>query len=192
MTYVHLNPSDVPDHLRGDYTGRTFKAHACTEMTIPSTAGLWDGGSCDRYHFIDLATGKSATMPGQHTSPWNGSRRDITVKLVPGYAVVMRTFFQGVDMGLTFYVHPDNAAKLLPAAVELTRDQWLVLDITARLISSARADERLRFGMSRETWDHTRGILHSMGLLTKIGAITPAGRNACNANRALHSKAVGS
>ena len=35
---------DVPKHLRGDYTGRKFRAVVTNEVTIPSDAGTWDGG----------------------------------------------------------------------------------------------------------------------------------------------------
>lgn len=186
MNATYLEPAMVPATLRGNYNGKKFKAIVCLETTIPSDAGIWSGGTRDYFSFIKLATGEQIAMPGQGTSPWNAARRDITVKLEPGFAVVRHTMFCGKDMGLTFYVHPDNAAKLLPApAAELSENEKLVLQATCSYKASYNGQDRYSMatrGMdnapSRWQWDNAKALLIAKGLLDKRGAVTVAGRNA--------------
>src|SRR5215510_7328144 len=127
MNTIHLDPAMVPAGLRGAYTGKTFKARVCEQMTIPMTAGLWDGGSRDTYRMVRLEDG-ATIEPVNHNAAPTSERHDVVVKLEPGIAVIEHTIFCGKDMGLTFYVHPDNAAKLLPAPVELTDHEKTVLE----------------------------------------------------------------
>jgi hypothetical protein len=113
-TTVHLEASQVPATLRGSYSGKKFEAQVCTSVTIPATVGLWDGGSRDDYYGVALDTGETFQLPHSNAWPGFGARREVQVTLEPGKAVVRHSIFCGEDMGLTFYVHPDNAAKLLP------------------------------------------------------------------------------
>ena len=199
MNAIYLEPALVPATLRGGYSGKKFKVVVCTEMNVPSDAGLWSGGTRSTYRAIDLTRGEQATLPGQETSPWDKSRRDNTVTLKPGFAVVEHSLFCGKDMGLTFYVHPDNAAKLLPApAAALSDHEQIVLNATCAYKSSyngqdrytmAKGDTRRYFDPdleatliaafpTREQWQTAKDSLISKGLLAKNGAVTPAGRNA--------------
>ena len=117
------------------------------------------------------------------------------VALVPGIAVVEHSMFCGKDMGLTFHVHPDNAAKLLPApTAELTAHEKLVLQATCSFKSSYGGKDRyqmmadeVRYASSkhvqepfptREQWDAAKQSLIGRGMLNKAGAVTPCGRNA--------------
>lgn len=194
MNYIHLEPNMIPATLRGGYQGKKFKAVATETVTVPADAGLWSGGSCERYHGVNVNTGAAMAFPGQNSSPWNGSRRDVTVTLEPGFAVVRHSMFCGKDMGLTFYVHPSNAAALLPApTAELSVYEKLVLRATASLKSSYNGQDRYSMMMSeyksrdilngetyptRAQWDAAKALLIEKRLLNKAGAITPAGRNA--------------
>jgi hypothetical protein len=91
-------------------------------------------------------------------------------------------------MGLTFYVHPDNAAKLLPAPTEVSEVDKLVLRATASYKSSYMGRDRYDMAKNdrrdgspfptRDEWNACKVSLACRGLLTKAGAITPAGRNA--------------
>jgi hypothetical protein len=45
-------------------------------------------------------------------------------------------------MGLTFYVHPDNAVKLLPPTIELSTMEKAVLDATRSYKSSYMGKDR--------------------------------------------------
>lgn len=192
---IYLEPSKVPAQLRGGYSGKKFAVRVCESMTIPADAGLWSGGSRDLYNVVRFADGAQVRMPGQAGSPWDGSRRDQTVTLTPDLCVVRHSDFCGKDMGLTFYIHPSNAAPLLPAPAELTKAESLVLSYTASRKSSYMGKDRYdmarddaRYGSegkaglatfpTRADWDAAKVALISRGMLNKAGAVTPAGRNA--------------
>lgn len=191
MTAIYLDPAMVPAQLRAGYTGKKFKAIVTTEVTIPSDAGLWSGGTRDTYQFVLLSTGTAVAASDNMSSPWNPSRRDQQITLLPGTAIVEHSLFCGKDMGLTFYVHPDNAAKLLPApAAALSDHESIVLNATCSYKSSYNGRDRYdmakgySYGESSEyfptraQWDHAKNELIVKGLLTKNGAVTPQGRNA--------------
>lgn len=190
MTTIHLEPNQIPSQLKGSYTGKKFKARVCETMTIPSDAGLWSGGTRYTYQVIRLSDGAAINPVEHNASPWNPSRKDVEVRLEPGIAVVNHSMFCGKDMGLTFYVHPDNAAKFLPAPTQLTAFELIVLRATASYRSSyggrdryemARDDHSYNNNMpfpSRDEWAIAKQTLINLGLLNRAGAITPAGRNA--------------
>ena len=194
MNTIYLDPAMVPAAMRGSYKGKSFKVSVCTETVIPMDAGLWSGGSRDNYYGLDLSTGQTKSLPMSQQAPW-GSRREITVQLQPGFAVVNHSMFCGKDMGLTFYLHPENATKLLPAPVELSEHEKIVLDATAGLKSSYQGKDRYQMCaenaaysclsrgeskpfMSRAEWEATKQSLIGKGMLNKAGAITVKGRNA--------------
>ena len=116
---IKLNCKDVPKYLKGlfGYTGRKFRLVVCTEVHIPMTAGLWSGGSREEYQVVRLADGCGIEPVNHNASPFNAGRRDTNVRLEPGIAVVRQSDFCGKNMGLTFYVHPENATPLLPREV---------------------------------------------------------------------------
>jgi hypothetical protein len=186
---IYLEPNMVPASLRGSYAGKMFKACVCETMTIPMTAGLWDSGSRDTYTVVQFETGRTLE-PMRNQAPWDWSRRDIEVKLEPGIAVIEHSISCGKDYGLTFYVHPDNATKLLPAPVELTEHETIVLNATRGYKSSyggmdryemARRDHQYNAKTAfptREQWETAKQALIGCGLLNKAGAITTKGRNA--------------
>ena len=190
MSVIHLDPAMVPAALREGYNGKKFKAVVTEQMTVPLDAGLWSGGSRDHYTLIEFRTGREVAFPGQSSSPWDKSRVECPIQLQPGYAVVRHSIFCGKDMGLTFYVHPSNAAALLPApAAELNEHEVLVLDATSRYKSSYNGKDRYEMALgydrsmgrpvpSREQWETAKTSLIAKGLLDKRGAITVAGRNA--------------
>jgi hypothetical protein len=176
-TTRHLDRKDVPAHLRGDYAGQKFAAQLCERVTIPATAGLWDGGSRDVFGAVELATGNTRRLPD--ADPFNGAQRDARVTIPPGIAIVRRTYFQGKDLGLTFYLRPDDAAPLLPApGPDLDPTLRAVLQITRSYIPKARADEARRQGITPETFSSAKALLMERGLLNAAGAITTAGKNA--------------
>lgn len=196
MTKVYLDPSQVPARLRGTYSGKKFAAHVCTSVSIPATAGLWDGGSREYFYGLNLETGETREMAGQSASPFSRdySRGDTKVDLLPGYAIVRHSHFCGKDMGLEFFIHPDNATALLPASQSaLTPFEKYVLTATRSLKSSYAGRDRYEMAQgeysctkvlngepvpSRAQWDETKAALIAKGLLNRAGAITPAGRNA--------------
>jgi hypothetical protein len=196
---IYLEPSMVPDALRAGYSGKKFKVRVVSEVTIPSYAGNWDGGSRDAYRLVELESGRDVAASDNVSAPWD-KRSDRRIVLRPGFAVVEHSIFCGKDMGLTFYVHPDNAAKLLPApAAELSPYEKTVLEATIGKKSSYGGQDRYdmaksdcayssywkAYGLSegvpfptRAQWQEAKDSLIAKGLLNKAGAVTTAGRNA--------------
>jgi len=144
MNTIYLDSKDVPAYLRGGYTGKQFKAVVTDSISVPQDAGLWEGGSRETYRFVELATGRSVASPAQQTAPWSKERQEFNSPLPAGITMVVHTIFCGKDLGLTFHVHPDSAAKLLPVAsqTELTETQKLVLNATYSLKSSYNGKDR--------------------------------------------------
>lgn len=187
---VHLEASQIPSHLRGNYTGKQYKAVICESVHIPIDAGLWSGGSRDQYKAVNLATGQEIPLPGQDVSPWNSERKERQVALAADFAIVRHTIFCGKDMGLTFYLLPQNAAAMLPPVEELTDHERIVLVATRQYKSSYNGQDRYQLAMprynpeamarypSREQWEAAKQALINRGFLNKAGAITTKGRNA--------------
>lgn len=193
---VHLDSNMVPAHLRQSYNGKMFKAQVCESVTIPMTAGLWEGGSRDTYSVVRLADGATIEPINRNAAPWDGSRRETIIKLEPGIAVIEHSIFCGKDMGLRFYVHASDAAKLLPAPVELSAIERTILRATTSYKSSYQGRDRYDMAKddagwktstsygpavnfpSRDDWNTAKAGLIARGYLNKAGAITPAGRNA--------------
>jgi len=192
MSLIHLDPALVPAKLRGAYNGHKFKAIVGLTVDLPATAGLWSGGSREFYKAVSLLTGEVSPLIMQDQDPW-GLRQDHKVTTKPGFAVVLHSIFCGEDMGLTFYIHPDNAATLLPTPVELTPYEKLILIATRSLKSSYGGRDRYEMARdeyhctkalagqpypTRAQWNETKTVLVGKGLLDKRGAITVKGRNA--------------
>jgi hypothetical protein len=194
MSTIYLDKSQVPAQLRGDYAGTKFQVEVRENVHIPADAGLWSGGSRSHYYALRVADGAGMPFPGQAAAPWDCSRQGRDVALVPGMAVVCHRIFAGKDMGLRFYLHPADAAPMLPAPADaLSPVAQLVLDYTAGRKSSYAGQDRYAMAVSdlksgyrsrdgiarldRALWDEAKAQLVSMGLLNRAGAITPAGRN---------------
>lgn len=179
---IYLEKHQVPDMLRKGYSGTKFRAEPCEQVYIPSDAGLWSGGSRTTYSAIELISGRELPLPDQHLAPWDKERTEKRIPLKPGFAVIRHQMFCGKDMGLTFFVHPEDVAKLLPSNTtnELTETERKFLAVIAGIKSSYRADYWQRMGLKKEQVEELKTKLAGLGLLNKIGAITPAGRNACS------------
>lgn len=184
MTYanaIYLDRAQVPAILRKGYNGTRFNARPCESMTIPSDAGLWSGGSRTTYTAIELATGREQPLPSQSSAPWDKNRVERTVELRPGFAIVAHAIFCGTDCGLTFYVHPQDVAQLLPPSngAELTDQERLYLAVIRSRKSAYRADEYRRKGFTQAQLDALRAAMLDRGMIDARGAITTAGKNAC-------------
>lgn len=179
MQTIYLEPSQVPAHLKGGYTGKTFRAEVTETVTIPAEAGLWSGGSRETYQAIELATGRSIAASDNVSAPWDKERKDQRIALRSGFAVVKSTMFCGKDLGLTFFVHPADAVKLLPPTDdEITPTERKVLGIIHCYKSSYRAEYYRRAGIKSAEVEAIKTGLYKRGYLTKSGAITPKGSNA--------------
>ena len=184
MVY-HLNRKDIPAYLLGHYEGNKLKAEPCTSVTIQSDAGLWSGGSRERYIAVELISGKMIALPDQDSAPWDSNRTTREIPLKPGFAILRTSVFCGKNMGLTYYIHPDDIVKLVPKNTdsELCAVEKRVLRIIDGYKSFARNDEFRRAGIELGEADAIKARLISLGLLNKAGAITVKGRNACEGVR---------
>jgi hypothetical protein len=191
MNVIHLDPKLVPSSLRGSYSGNKFKAIVTETVTIPADAGLWDGGSREHYSIIHFESGQVRSPYGQDAAPWDRARGEFNLEVKPGFTVVLHSHFCGTDMGLTFYVHPQNAAALLPApSAELNEHEKIVLEATCSLKSSYGGRNRYQMAccdyphsdqkplMTCDQWNAAKTSLQAKGLLNKAGAVTVTGRNA--------------
>ena len=184
MVY-HLNRKDVPAYLLGHYEGNKLKAEPCTSVTIQSDAGIWSGGSRERYIAVELASGKMIALPDQDSAPWDSNRTTREIPLKPGFAILRTSVFCGKNMGLTYFVHPDDIVKLVPdnSSVALCDIEKRVLRIISGYKAFARNDEFRRAGIELGEADAIKARLISLGLLNKAGAITVKGKNACEGVR---------
>lgn len=168
------------------YSGKRFKV-----QTLEGSIRLdsyWSGGSIDYWSFVDLATMKTRSVQENGTPFSNGRQIEQLTELPFNVALVRHSIFCGKDMGLTVYVRPDQMSQIaLPAPVELTREEKIVLCFTASLKSSYAGIKNYRFheahedtGITLEAWESSKGALITRGLLNKAGAITEDGRNAIN------------
>jgi hypothetical protein len=196
MTTIYLAASQVPAQLRGGYSGTKFEVIVRENVHIPVHAGLWSGGSRETYNALRVADGAAMPFPGQASAPWDTSRQGRDVALVPGMAVVCHRIFAGKDMGLRFYLHPTDAAPMLPAPVTISAVQALVLTYTVSRKSSYMGKDRYamacqdldgarRYGhkicgldapVTRDVWDAAKAEMIARGYLNRAGAITPSGR----------------
>jgi hypothetical protein len=204
---IYLDSKLVPASLRCGYTGKKFKAHVCETVRVPADAGLWSGGSREVFTMLRIGDGASLPLPGRDAAPWGDARRvedapparcERVIALTPGIAVVCHSYFCGNDMGLVFYLHPQDAAPMLPACMdELTDDERHVL-ASMGFKSSYNGKDRFQLQRdqtnppwspkaehkpfpTREAWAVAVASLKTRGFLTQQGGITPAGRNARNA-----------
>jgi hypothetical protein len=107
------------------------------------------------------------------------------ITLQPEFCVVKHSTFCGTDMGLTFYIHADNAARLLPDTDggKLTDAELCLLEATSGYKASyggrkPRIDMMHNNGFSDDDIQIASDNLKSLKLLNKAGAITVSGRNA--------------
>jgi hypothetical protein len=185
---MHLESREAQEigrRVYPSYMGRKFRLTVRDGASSPmSLTSYWDGGSRDYYRVVRLADFAIVEVP-QNGTPFDGLNFGAESLPAPGFMVVEHSIFCGKDVGLTFHVHPENAAKFLPAAAtaELTWGQRVVLCATRSLKSShngrTRADAAVEeTGITRAEWDEAKSLCISQGLLNAAGAATIAGKNA--------------
>ena len=192
---IHLTPQEVPDNLKvifdvleipGEKYRTTKFAFEITD-TVQLINTNWSGGTKNDYIAVNLQTGESKPMIDRR--PWPQNQGPLPpAKMPPDWAIAKRSTFRGKNMGVTFYIHPDNAPRTLPSPEEegsgLDKDQQIVLIATRSRkpsyggISNYRYHEANRItGITPERWNAAKEALIASGHLNKRGAITPKGRN---------------
>jgi hypothetical protein len=91
-----------------DYRGRKVRiARYDRPLYLDLT---WSGGTVDKVVLVDFVGGRIGKL--RVSSPFVAGAND-PVSCPPGAMLVVRSYFCGVDAGVTFYVHPDDPAGLL-------------------------------------------------------------------------------
>ncbi len=185
MKTIYLEKKQVPANLQNlfGYRGNKFQCVVTDSVGISNTQ--WNGGSRSSYMLINLSTMQTKQIVDNRPFPHNqDAMPDVTLE--PNTMVVKHIMFQGKDLGLRFYVHPDNKINFLPdqSADKLTRNDKIVLQFTRSLkfsygIKNYRYHEASRCykDLTLEDWNEAKQRMIDAGYLRKNGAITPAGRN---------------
>jgi hypothetical protein len=180
------------------YKGRTFSVQPMSDNHFDFTGGYWDGGSKSTYRVVRLDTLQTVSPRGLSTPSNFGGPINPQATLPENTAVVEHAMFCGKDHGLTLHVPESNATKFLPAPVELSKNETIVLGYTSHLKNSYGGRKNIRFsdasvdtGITANEWGEAKAEMISRGFLKKNGAITPSGRNAVpnfktNGDYALH------
>lgn len=186
MRTIHLSATDAVAKQIGvvafpSYCGRKFKAVIVkVGHTFNLTSG-WDGGSKDFYAIVRLIDMKAVELSDTKVVGNNFNTIGQDFQLPEGFVLVEQSFFCGKDTGLTIYVTEANATKLIPAPIELSKEEKAVLVATRSFKSSYAGIKNYRqqeSGLSLSVWEAASETLKAKGLLAKNGAITPEGRNA--------------
>lgn len=95
------------------YKGRKFEALYTNSVIIHNTN--WDGGSLNEYVALEIsADAKSKKFAAP--APWENFAEGKDVPLPQGKMIVRHTRSCGADLGLTFYINPADAPKLIGKA----------------------------------------------------------------------------
>ena len=184
-TAYHTNHTDVKKIAKAaypNYNGRKFAVKIANHPL--NVSSYWEGGSRDYFVFLRLDNLQTYEVPPQsmYDPKIKGTE---SVKIVPGMLCVKHTYFCGKDLGITIYVHPDNAPNLLPDTnTELTRDEKIVLVYTKTYKNTYGGRTDIRFqearekGISLEEWNKAVSSLQDKKMLNKARAITNEGKNA--------------
>ena len=172
MSKLFLDPSQVPACLRGSYNGKKFAVEVVESVTFNACDLSWSGGSKVSVDIIRLEDGAVFAEVGE-------SSTDVKIKTVPGFAIRKHTVFQGFAMGLTFYIHADNAGNFqLASPDELSREAKLTLKVIRAYKASYRREYAQHEGLTFAQYDAQIEALKASGHLAANGALTVKGKNA--------------
>lgn len=111
MNSLKVKKGDIAHLLREtfpDYTGRKFRVEARESMTLRDLN--WSGGTRSSYAVVTLdgqAVGNTDDVALRHPMH-NVHVEGASVPMRPGMVIAEHSIFCGVDLGVTFYVHPSN------------------------------------------------------------------------------------
>lgn len=93
-----------------NYTGRKFNLESrggkCYFYDLN-----WSGGTKSEYIIIELSS--LEIKPVTALAPWIEYKEGLGIEIPSGFMVVCHSIFCGQDIGLTFYINPQDASKLL-------------------------------------------------------------------------------
>lgn len=183
-TYTY---TDSPEAIKVVQAAFPEYRHAPSRLTIqPLThavtpSSYWSGGSRDYWAFVELATLKASQVLPESGSGFVQDAKPIE-SLPEGYALVRYRI--GAFKSASIYLNAVNLTPMLPASIDLTPDEEVVLTCTASYKSFARREYAARKWGSYTVkpehlarWDGAVALLQSKSLLAKNGSVTSAGRN---------------
>jgi len=196
METIYLQPTDETvslfKNVFSGYSGKMFQIeiHDNPGMHLDS---YWSGGSRDYHKIVKLDTMQVLAVPENGSGFVPDVPQEVEKAFpCPGYAVVTHTIFCGKDMGIRIHIHRENARKLVPAPLEISAEEKIVLIATRSLKSSYAGISNYRFqqaneetGITLAQWEQAKAECIRKGYLNKAGAITVAGRNAAG-DKSLH------
>lgn len=184
MSKIYTNHPDVKRIATAaypNYTGRKFSIEVSNRPI--DVCSSWEGGSKDYFVFLRLDNLKTWEMPQQsmYDAKVEGADR---VSLVAGMVCVEHSIFCGKDMGITIYVHPDNAPRFIENKPEVSIEEKIVLVFTRSYKNTYGGQTNIRYreavrntGISLSKWVEAIATLQEKGMLNKAGSITNEGKN---------------
>ncbi len=179
MKRIHIDRDSVPPAILAatGYNGRKFQVRPSESVTFRNLN--WSGGTRSTYIAVSLSSGAIASASRANTlPPWANPYEGQSYDIPAGVAIVERVMFCGKDYGLVIYANPADIAPLLPAPIELTADESIVLECACAYIAKARRSEAAYQGVSPSRYDAALTSLVVKKLLTRAFGVTTAGRNA--------------
>jgi hypothetical protein len=183
MQILYIDRKDAPKSVQSLDNSRQFRVIVSDSVRLSDNS--WSDGTRYTYRGVCLETGEVAHPESdEYGNPFTQPNVP-TVQLQPGFVILKYGCFCGRKATPEIYVHPDNAAKLLPEKKELCFLDRVVLCYTRCLkssyggVSNYRCKEASRDGVCTvPEWEETKDSLKKRGFLNARGAITTAGRNA--------------
>jgi hypothetical protein len=157
--------------------------HSASKLSIqefhPITpTSYWSGGTRDYWALASL-DGSAAT--GAVRENGSGFTEGVgEIREIPQGTALVR-FTTGNYSCACIYLRPENLSKMLPAPVELTQDEAVVLVCSSGLTSAYRKEQMARNGLGFARIESAKALLINKKLMTKNGAVTTDGRNVANA-----------
>ena len=90
-----------------DYNGKKFYVEYCNNVTFYDLN--WSGGTKNDYVAIDINSLESKRY--YEHAPWIEIAEGKNVPVKDGIVIAKHTYFCGHDMGVTFYVNPNDASE---------------------------------------------------------------------------------
>lgn len=163
------------------YNGRMVWAEITDKIHFHSTN--WDSGYHREYRIIRLADNQVVQLPD---APFlQPSKLHEESQPIPEGFIVVVHVNSGQRESVEIHARSEVVSPNLPAPIEVTDDERIVLIATRSLKSSYGGIKDFRFseaqrsrGITRDRWDVAKASCIAKSLLNKAGAITPSGRNA--------------
>ncbi len=187
---THVSVKELPATVQRalkdvGYGRRDIEVEAATSFTFQSFA---DDGKRDFTCIVNMVTGQFKTTKGSFGGPNPWTKNNIVDSddrqhpIPQNAAIIQGTEGGGRPVYATIKVHPENMATLIPAQIDLTREEKLVITILDSIKPGYRAEYFERYSLGLYKADNTLvKMLVDKGLVKTTGTgiqITTAGKNA--------------